>query len=497
MSNAYQELETRHQRMSAIGGAMSILGWDQSVMMPDGAAASRAEQVSALALITHEMQTAADMGDLIEEASSVSDLDDWQQANIREIRHGWLHATAVPSELIERKIKLCSVCEMTWREARAENDFSKLQPKLEELLEAVREVAAVKAEAFGCSTYDALLDSFDPGRKAADIDRLFGELLEFLPDMVGEVLGKQSSGPAVEMPDGPFSINAQEALGRNVMGLLRFDFNHGRLDVSHHPFSGGTPDDSRITTRYTDEDFTRSLMGIIHETGHAQYERGLPAKWRGQPVGESRGMTIHESQSLLFEMLAGRSPEFIHYIAPALRESFGGEGSAWSDENLLRLYHKVERGLIRVDADELTYPLHVILRYRLERDLIAGKMQVTDLPQAWNEGMRELVGVAPDTDADGCMQDIHWPSGAWGYFPTYTLGALGASQIFATAKQQVPEILPSIGKGEFGPLLSWLRENIHGKGCRFMPDELMKEATGAPLGTAAFKAHLKARYLPG
>ena len=495
MNAAYQELESRHERMSAIGGAMSILGWDRSVMMPDGGAQSRAQQISTLAVIAHEMKTAPDIGELIGKAGQVGELDDWQQANLREIRHGWLHATAVPADLIEREIKLSSEAEMTWRDARANNDFAALAPKLEGLLEIVREVAAVKAEAFGCGLYDALLDGFDPGRKSVDVDRLFGELLEFLPGMVGEVLDKQAARTPVIQPDGPFSIDVQEAIGRHVMGLLGFDFAHGRLDVSHHPFSGGTPDDSRITTRYDDTDFTLSLMGVIHETGHAQYERGLPKKWRGQPVGQSRGMAIHESQSLLFEMLTARSPEFIHFIAPKLRDRFGGEGEAWSDENLLRLYHKVERGLIRVDADEITYPLHVILRYRLERDMIAGKMQVTDLPEAWNEGMRELVGVVPETDADGCLQDIHWPGGAFGYFPTYTLGALGASQIFAAARDANPDILPAIGRGEFEPLLAWLRENIHGQACRYMPEELMETATGSPLGTAAFKSHLEARYL--
>ncbi len=495
MNAAYQELESRHDRMSAIGGAMSILGWDRSVMMPDGGAESRAQQISTLAVIAHEMKTAPDMGELIDKAGDAGGLDGWQQANLREIRHGWLHATAVPADLIEREIKLSSEAEMTWRDARANNNFAALVPKLEALLDIVREIAAVKASAFGCNTYDALLDGFDPGRKSADVDRLFDELLEFLPGMVGEVLEKQAAGAPILKPGGPFGTDIQEAIGRDVMSLLGFDFAHGRLDVSHHPFSGGTPDDSRITTRYDDDDFTLSLMGVIHETGHAQYERGLPKKWRGQPVGRSRGMAIHESQSLLFEMLAARSPEFIRFISPQLRERFGGEGEAWSDANLLRLYHKVERGLIRVDADEITYPLHVILRYRLERDMISGEMQVADLPEAWNEGMRDLVGVVPETDADGCLQDIHWPGGAFGYFPTYTLGALGASQIFAAARKADPDILPGIGRGDFKPLLAWLGENIHGQGCRYMPEELMEAATGAPLGTTAFKAHLEARYL--
>ncbi|MEM1200666.1 MAG: carboxypeptidase M32 [Pseudomonadota bacterium] len=493
----YQELEARHKRMSAIGGALSILGWDQSVIMPEGASQSRAEQVSALSLIIHEMQTAPDMGDLISAAENDGGLDEWQRANVREIRHDWLHATAVPADLVDRKIKARSASELTWRSARAEDDFAKLEPQLSELLTITREVAAVKAEAFGCSLYDALLDGFDPGRKSAEIDVLFDELMSFLPAMLDEVLAAQEAAPDILVPEGPFSTEAQEALGRKVMELFQFDFNHGRLDVSLHPFSGGTPDDSRITTRYADEDFTQSLMAVIHETGHAQYERGLPKAWRGQPVGQSRGMTVHESQSLLFEMLAARSPEFISYIAPELRETFGGSGPAWQNENLVRLYHKVERGLIRVDADEVTYPLHVILRYRLEKQMIEGDLAVKDLPEAFREGMRELVGVAPETDRDGCLQDIHWPSGAFGYFPTYTLGALGASQIFQAATKADDTIMSGIAKGDFSALLTWLRANIHGQASKLMPGALIEQATGAPLGTDAFKTHLKARYLRG
>ncbi|MEM8687111.1 MAG: carboxypeptidase M32 [Pseudomonadota bacterium] len=493
----YQELEARHKRMSAIGGALAILGWDQSVIMPEGASQSRAEQVSALALIIHEMQTAPDMGDLISAAENNGGLDEWQRANVREIRHDWLHATAVPADLVDRKIKARSASELTWRSARAEDDFAKLEPQLSELLTITQEVAAVKAEAFGCGLYDALLDGFDPGRKSAEIDVLFDELMTFLPGLLDDVLAAQDAAPDIIMPEGPFSTEAQEALGRKVMELFQFDFTHGRLDVSLHPFSGGTPDDSRITTRYAEDDFTQSLMAVIHETGHAQYERGLPKVWRGQPVGQSRGMTVHESQSLLFEMLAARSPEFISYIAPQLREAFGGQGAAWADENLVRLYHKVERGLIRVDADEVTYPLHVILRYRLEKQMIEGDLAVRDLPEAFREGMRELVGVAPETDRDGCLQDIHWPSGAFGYFPTYTLGALGASQIFQAATKANDAIMPGIAKGDFSALLTWLRANIHGQASKLMPGALIEQATGAPLSTQAFRSHLNARYLRG
>jgi carboxypeptidase Taq len=255
------------------------------------------------------------------------------------------------------------------------------------------------------------------------------------------------------------------------------------------------PDDSRITTRYDESDFIESLMAVIHETGHSLYERGLPSEWRNQPVGRSRGMTIHESQSLLFEMQAGRSKEFISYLAPRLKDIFGGAGVAWAPENILRHYRKVGPSLIRVSADEVTYPLHVILRYRLERAMIAGDLAPADLPGAWGEGMQNLLGITPPNDADGCMQDIHWPSGSFGYFPTYTLGALAAAQLFAAARKAEPDLTGQLGQAQFGGLVSWVRTHVHEVGSSQTPDEIILAATGAPLGTAAFKNHIEARYL--
>jgi len=263
-----------------------------------------------------------------------------------------------------------------------------------------------------------------------------------------------------------------------------------------HPFTGGVPDDVRITTRYADADFSRALMGVLHETGHALYERGLPAAWRGQPVGEARGMATHESQSLLIEMQVCRGREFLGYLAPLLRQAFAGAGPYWRDDNLARFFTKVEPGLIRVDADEVTYPLHIILRYRLERALLAGDLALADLPGAWRQGMKDLLGIDVPTDKDGCLQDIHWPSGSFGYFPTYTLGAMAAAQLFAAAKAADAAIAPGIARGDFGPLSAWLKAKVHGRGS-FDPttDALLVEATGQPLGAAAFEAHLCERYL--
>jgi carboxypeptidase Taq len=495
---AYRKLEERYRRLADIAGALGLLHWDRATGMPDGGAEARAAQIATLSVFAHRMQTEAVAADLLEAAEAEApQLDDWQSANLREMRRAWRHANAVPTDLVESLSKCASEAEMTWRSARANDDFATLAPKLQALVALVREVAAAKAAAFGVTSYEALLDEHDPGRCVDEVEARFAELEALLPGLLDSVLAHQAACPAPAMPAGPCPHERQRALGHKPMEILGFDFRHGRLDVSHHPFTAGVPDDVRITTRYSDDDFTHSLMAVIHETGHAQYERGLPQPWRRQPVGASQGMTLHESQSLLFEMQAGRSPEFIAFLAPLLRETFDGAGDAWEPENLVRVYHRVSRGCIRVDADEVSYPLHVILRYRLERALIADELRVADLPGAWRDGMRRLLGATPAGDADGCLQDIHWPTGAFGYFPTYTLGALAAAQLFEAAQRAEPALMPAIGRGDFGPLLGWLREHVHGCGSRYSPAELIERATGRPLGTEAFAAHLRARYLDG
>lgn len=493
---SYRNLEERYRRLADLSGALSVLHWDRSTVMPDGGAEARTAQMATLNVIAHRMQTDPELGDLLGVAEDrAAALDPWQAANLRWMRRSWRHATAVASDLVEAVSRCASEAEMTWRSAREEDDFAVLAPKLGALLARVREVAEAKSACFECPAYEALVDEYDPGRRISEIDACFAELEAVLPDLIENALAKQSRQTAPIRPTGSFPPERQHALGRRLMQILGFDFNHGRLDVSHHPFTGGVPDDVRVTTRYAENDFSHSLMAVIHETGHAQYERGLPRRWRGQPVGRSLGMTIHESQSLLFEMQAGRSHEFITFLAPLAREAFDADGEAWDAENLIALHQWVERSCIRVDADEVTYPLHVILRYRLERAMIADELQVADLPGAWLDGMRRLLGVSPDGDADGCLQDIHWPSGAFGYFPTYTLGALAAAQFFEAARHAVPDLGAAIGRGDFRPLLEWLGENVHGWGSRYEPGELIEHATGRPLGCEAFLAHLRRRYL--
>ncbi|MCC6467991.1 MAG: carboxypeptidase M32 [Alphaproteobacteria bacterium] len=493
--SAYKELETRFRRMGALGQATGMLHWDMSVMMPPGGAAARAEQLAVLKVLAHEMLTHPALGELLDKASGEQGLDDWQRANLHEMRRSWLHATAVPAALVEALTKASAASEQVWRLARPAADFKMLLPYMAEVLRLSRETAKVKAARLDLGLYDALLDQYEPGMRSARIDALFGGLAEFLPGFLARAMEAQAKRPPIQKLPGPFPAEKQRALGRQLMQALGFDFAHGRLDESAHPFTGGIPDDVRITTRYDEDDFTRGLMGVLHETGHALYERGLPTRWRLQPVGDARGMALHESQSLLMEMQACRSRGFVHFAAPLMRAAFDGIGPPWDAENVYRLYTRVEPGFIRVDADEVTYPAHVILRYRLERAMIAGDLDLADLPGAWNDGMKALLGITPPDDRLGCLQDIHWPDGAWGYFPTYTLGALAAAQLFQAAKRAEPAIEPGIARGDFRPLLAWLAANVHAKGSRATTDEIMQEATGAKLGDAAFRAHLQSRYI--
>ncbi len=494
---AYATLENRFRRLNRLSEAEEILHWDLSTMMPAGGAEARGEQLAALKAVRHEILTAQDTADLLAEAKADTTLDAWRRANVTEMDRAWRHASAVDAPLVEALARACSACEAAWRRARADGDFAAVRPTLATVLDLVREEAAAKADALGLDPYDALLDAYEPDGRAAAIDVLFADLAAFLPGFLVEVRERQArQEPPLPLP-GPFPIERQRALGVNFMRRFGFDFDHGRLDISLHPFCGGTPDDVRITTRYDEADFRSAFMGVMHETGHALYERGLPVDWRSQPVGAARGMMLHESQSLLVEMQVCRSRAFLSFAAPLMRDALGGAGDAWSPDNLYRHYIQVEPGYIRVDADEVTYPAHIILRYTLERAMIAGDLAVDDLPAAWNDAMQRLLGLRPPDDRLGCLQDIHWFDGAWGYFPTYTLGALAAAQLFQAAVGQRPEIADGIACGEFAPLVDWLREKVHRQASRLPTDDLLVDVTGAPLSTQPFKDHLTRRYLNG
>jgi len=493
-SNAYQVLEQRFARMGALNEAAGMLHWDMAAVMPEGGHGARAEQLAILNVLAHEMLTAAETGDLLEMAGAQG-LDGWQQANLREMRRLYVHATALSGPQVEAMTRANAACEKAWRAARPAGDFRAVLPRLEAVLDLTREAAAAKAEKLGLSPYEALMDQYEPGALVAEITPVFDAYAAFLPEFLGRVVEHQNRRGAPVAPTGPFSVASQKALGEKLMGVIGFDFHHGRLDTSLHPFCGGTPDDVRITTRYDEASFADALMGVIHETGHALYERGLPEAWRRQPVGQARGMALHESQSLIIEMQAARSHQFCRFLSPLLNETYPGNEAAFDPDNLFRLYTRVEPGFIRVNADEVTYPAHVILRYRLEQALISGDLALGDLPGAWNEGMKQLLGLTVTNDRDGCLQDIHWFDGAFGYFPCYSLGAMTAAQFFATAVAETPEIPTAIGAGDFKPLLGWLRAHVHGLGSSLTTAEIVTRATGKPLDAGVFRGHLEARYL--
>lgn len=497
-SAAYATLQDRFRRRALIGDALGILDWDQATTMPEGSADGRAEQIATLSVLRHELVVDPAVSDGIARAKQdfdAAETDAWHQGNLREMERAYLLAAAVPGDLVEAAARANAMCEVDWRRARAENDFASLLPALREVLNLVRQTADARAAALSLAPYDALLEEYEAGTRMARLDPLFDRLAEFLPAFLPQVLERQNAQPAPVRPEGPFAIADQRALAAELMQALGFDFARGRLDISHHPFCGGATGDVRITTRYNENDFTESLMGVLHETGHALYESGLPEDWQFQPVGNALGMAIHESQSLLIEMQVSRSRPFLAFALPRMRDAFGGDGPGWEVDNLYRLYTRVEPGFIRVDADEVTYPLHIILRYRLEQAMLSGDLDLADLPGAWNDGMRDLLGITPPDDRHGCLQDVHWPSGSFGYFPTYTLGAMAAAQFYRAAHRDMPDLEGDIAAGRLAPLVSWLRAHVHGQGSCRTADELLSRATGEPLNPEIFLAHLQARYL--
>ena len=492
-TDAYDALTRNWTRLHHFGHLYSMASWDRAAMMPPKGSEARARALAEMDALLHRMRTEPGLADLLAQADD-EPLDDAARSNLREIRRDWKSSNALPQALVEARSLATSRCEHAWRTQRPANDWAGFVVNLREVVRLAREEAKYLADASGLSLYDALMDQYEPGMTSVEVRAVFGDLQTWLPQLVRAVRDRQASESAIE-PVGPFAKASQRALSLDVMAMLGFDFEAGRLDESAHPFSGGVPEDTRLTTRYRDDDFVQSLMGTIHETGHARYEQNLPREKLGQPVARARSMAIHESQSLSFEMQLGRSAGFIARMAPLLAARFGRQ-PAFEVGNLQRLLTRVEPGLIRVDADELTYPAHVILRFDIERRLIEGEIEVDDIPALWDEGMVTLLGI--DTRGnfrDGCMQDLHWGAGLIGYFPCYTLGAMYAAQWFATIRRGTPDLDERIGAGDFAPVFDWLRANIWQQASRWTTAELAERASGERLNPLHFRRHLEARYL--
>ena len=493
MNSAYDELAGIWTQLHHFEHLQALAGWDQAAMMPPKGSDARASAMAEMEGLLHRMRTDPKLVDLLQRAAA-EPVDAHARANLSEIRREWRAANALPQALVEATSLAGARCEHAWRTQRPANDWVGFLENFREVLRLGREVAQRLADETGLAPYDALMDHYEPGATSAEVDRVFGDLQQWLPGLVAQVREKQAND-VVTLPIGPFPKAAQRALSHDVMALLGFDFDGGRLDESAHPFSGGVPEDTRLTTRYREDDLMQALMGTVHETGHARYEQNLPREWLGQPVSRARSMAIHESQSLSFEMQLGRGRAFAGLLAPLLRKHFGDQ-AAFAPDNLHALMTRVKPGFIRVDADELTYPAHVILRYGIEKNLIDGSIEADDIPAQWDEGMQSLLGV--DTRGnyrDGPLQDVHWSGGAFGYFPCYTLGAMYAAQWFGAIREAQPDLDVRIARGDLAPAFDWLRDNIWRQASRWPTAELATRATGEALNPAHFRRHLEARYL--
>ncbi len=490
---AYQQLVTIFTRIDRYEHLMALAGWDQAAMMPAGGNEARGAAMAELGVLIHNTLTDSTLAALMTAAKAEA-LSDAEQASLREMIRQWEHANLLPASLVEAKTLAGSKCSHEWRTQRANNDWDGFLANFREVVRLSREEAELLSQHSGLSPYEALMNKYEPGMKCAELDRIFSDVKQWLPSLIQQAMSQQASDRLIPA-QGPFCITAQRELGLEIMQLLGFDFAGGRLDVSHHPFCGGVPEDVRITTRYTEDDFTQSMMGIVHETGHARYEQNLPRDAVHLPVGRARSMAVHESQSLSFEMQLGRSPAFLALIKPLVQQHLG-EQAAFSAANLAKIYTRVKPDFIRVDADELTYPAHVILRYEIERALIDGEIEPEQIPAMWDEKMQAYLGV--DTQGNfknGCLQDIHWTDGSFGYFPSYTLGAMYAAQFFATIRSQYPDLDQRIATGDLAPIFDWLKANVWTQASRWETGELIRRATGEALNPIHFRQHLESRYL--
>ena len=494
-TSPYTQLEQEWRRLHAFHGALALLRWDAAVMMPRGSADVRGEQLAAIETEQHALLTSPKVSRLLDRAqAAAAALDDWQRANLREMLRQRDHAIATPVSLISRLVRATSVAEVRWAEAREKQDFAIFAPHLEEVLALVRDKAALLGQALNLAPYDALMDGFTAGVRSAEIDPVFRSLSRRLPGLIREAIERQQSAQALPIV-GKFTPGRQRALIVEVMKAFGFRFDRGRLDESDHPFTEGVAGDIRVTTKLDQSDPFKGLLAAMHETGHALYDLGVPREWRAQPVGKERGIALEESQSLFIEMIVCRSRPFLKYLRPLLEKHFAVTGPEWEPDNLYRLLTQVRRGAIRVDADELTYPLHIVLRYGIEKDLLEGRLAVRDLPEAWNHGMQDRLEVQPATTAEGCLQDVHWAHGAFGYFPSYAIGAVIAAQLFETLRAATPDLDERIATGQFAAVTGWLAEHVHSAGARFTPQELVQHVTGKGLSATVALRYLEARYL--
>ncbi|HEX2092709.1 MAG TPA: carboxypeptidase M32 [Longimicrobiaceae bacterium] len=498
-ASPYAEL-TRHLREAAVlASARATLAWDQETMMPPAGVALRAEQLSALTALAHERRTSPRVAELLVACEEDPELtgDPVTAANLREVRREYELITRLPTSLVRELAETSSQALEVWRDARERDDFPAFAPWLERIVRLNRAKAECYGVPEGGDLYDPLLDEYEPGMTSVEVERVFTSLRAGLAPLI-EAIAESPRRPDPRIAKIAIPRQRQEELNRRVLERIGFDFGAGRMDVSTHPFCEGMgPGDTRLTTRYTEEGFLDSLVSCMHEAGHGMYEQGLPkAEHFGQPIAEAASLGIHESQSRMWENMVGRSRPFWDWALPEARRVFGATLDGVDGEEAYAFLNSVEPGLIRVEADEATYNLHVMLRFDLERAMLCGDLPVRDLPGAWNGRIRQDLGIEVPDDRRGCLQDIHWSLGAMAYFPTYTLGNLYSAQLWETIVAAVPELDDRMRAGDFAPLLGWLRENVHRHGRRFPAPELCERVTGRPLSPEPLLRYLEGKLRP-
>jgi carboxypeptidase Taq len=489
-SAAYDDLLDRVGRIATVADASGLLSWDQQVMMPEAGTPARSRQLSALSAVRHDLLTDDELARLLEDLRA-AELSAEQRAVVREVRREQERAVRVPTELVERISATSSEALTAWREAKAEDDFETFAPHLRELLDLKRRYAdRIDPDR---DPYEVLFEEYEPCLPLAHAEDVLTSLRDAVVPLVEDVRAAEVD-LATDTFEGTFATDAQESLVRAALDDLGYPWERGRLDSAPHPFSMGTPYDARITTRYDEAEPIGALLSTVHEFGHATYTLGLPDEAYGTPLGEARDLSIHESQSRLWENHVGRSRAFWERFLPRVVETFPAVGEPSVDDAYEAVNAVDPSNLVRVEADELTYHLHIVLRFEIERDLIRGDLDVAEVPAVWNEKMASYLGVRPETDAEGCLQDIHWSHGNFGYFPTYSLGSVIAAQLFEAVRDDVDDVDDRIRAGEYGPLREWLTERIHRHGKRYETNELVARATGDDVCADAFVTYATEKY---
>ncbi|MBI3410073.1 MAG: carboxypeptidase M32 [Planctomycetes bacterium] len=492
---AYDELIQRFKETRLLESIGGLVGWDERTYMPPRGSAHRAEQMALLAKLCHQKLTDRRIGELLiklEQSPLVKDDESVQAVNIREIRRVYDRAVKLPESLVEELARVTTRAQNVWQEARKDNDFAAFAPWLEKVVHLKRQEA--QAIGFKESPYDALLDEYEPGATASEITKVFAELRKDLVPLVQEVTSAKKK-PRKDILSRDYALDRQHLFGQSAAAAIGFDFTSGRLDTTVHPFCSGIgPGDCRLTTRFHPREFNQGFFGILHEAGHGIYDQGLDADHFGTPMGSAVSLGIHESQSRLWENQVGRGRPFWEHFFPRLKQSFPGTMDDVSLDDWLFAINNVERSFIRVEADEANYNMHIIVRFELEQALIRGDLNPRDVPGAWNEKFRQSFELTPPSDAQGCLQDIHWSMGGLGYFPTYTLGNLYAAQLMEQARKDLGNLDDDFRRGDFAGLKTWLNDNVHRRGQKYRPRELCRRITGRPLSHGPLLKYLRQKY---